>query len=548
MATVATISVNFAQITNTTTDFTETPTSVKSVNPLTLAQYCLGTTATSNLNYLGGFVKKTGDAMTGMLTLPNQDPTVNNHSARKFYVDSRINSLSSSVNDTVNGFVRITGSTMTGMLTLPSVMPTNINHSTRKAYVDSRIDSLSATINDIDNGLGRLYLPKAGGTMSGQINMGNINIVNLATPQANNHAATKGYVDSAISGGTGGFATIAYVNDQDNLRVLKAGDTMTGRLTLNYNAPAVGLRDTDHMPSWLHCNNDLFSILRNAEANATTWDSGPNGRHPVRVNLSNGDTTFSRDVYVGFNTTGTTWVSRKVATEQYVQDVAGTRLSLGGGTMTGFINLHAKPTAPKHAATKDYVDDILTGDYATITYVNQQDNQRVAKAGDTMTGDLTINNTSPTVGLRDTNHMPSWLHCNNNRFYVLRNAEANATTWDSGPNGRHPLTLNLSNGNAVFSGDVTAYSDRRLKKNIKTIENALEKTIKLEGVTFEKIETQDRGLGLIAQDVKEILPEVVSEDEDGYLSVSYGNIVGLLVEAVKELTAKVEKLESKLNS
>lgn len=547
MATVATISVNFAQITNTTTDFAGTPTSVKSINPLTLAQFCLGTTATSNLNYLGGFVKKTGDTMTGMLTLPSTNPSTDNHSTRKAYVDGRISSLSASVNDTSNGFVRIAGSTMTGMLTLPDISPTVNNHAARKLYVDTRISSLCASITDTSNGLGRLYLPLTGGTMSGVINMGNKNISNLATPQQTNDAATKGYVDTQITGGTEGFAAISYVNNQDNLRVLKAGDTMTGRLTINYNNPTICFQDTDHRSAFTHVNSDYFYILRGGD-NSTSWDAGPNGRHPLYLNLENGDATVSRDLYVGFNN-GSSWENRKVATEQYVQDVANTRLSIAGGTMTGFVTLHAKPTAAKHAATKDYVDDVLTNSYATIAYVNQQDGQRVAKSGDTMSGNLVIRNSAPTIYFQDTDNKSSWIHINSNIFYI--GVAPNDTTRIDGAdtiNGRWPFTVNLGNGNAVAAGDVTAYSDERLKKNIKPIENALDKTLKLQGVTFERVQSGDKGLGLVAQKVKEVLPEVVTEDKDGYLALSYGNIVGLLVEAVKELTNKVETLEAKLNS
>lgn len=161
-------------------------------------------------------------------------------------------------------------------------------------------------------------------------------------------------------------------------------------------------------------------------------------------------------------------------------------------------------------------------------------------------GNITINNSSPNIFLQDNNGRTATIHVNNDNFYVLRGA-VNQRGWDSGPSGRHPMTLNLENGNVVFSGNVTAFSDLRLKTNVKTIENALSKTLNMRGVTFERDDSKDRCIGVVAQEVREVLPEAVIEDNDGYLSVSYGNMVGVLIEAIKELNKKVEILENNLN-
>jgi hypothetical protein len=101
-----------------------------------------------------------------------------------------------------------------------------------------------------------------------------------------------------------------------------------------------------------------------------------------------------------------------------------------------------------------------------------------------------------------------------------------------------------SSGNFVTNGTITSNSDRRLKSNIETITNALEKATKLRGVTFDK--DGHSNIGVIAQEVREIIPEVVLEanDEAKTLSVAYGNIVGLLIEAIKELKAEVDELKA----
>jgi len=116
-----------------------------------------------------------------------------------------------------------------------------------------------------------------------------------------------------------------------------------------------------------------------------------------------------------------------------------------------------------------------------------------------------------------------------------------------------------SSGNATFTGNVTAYgsiSDERLKENIKVIENPIEKIKDLKGVTFTYKKDGEKSTGLIAQDLEKVLPEAVytsetiadereGEESEEHLAIRYGNTVGLLVEAIKELEARVKELEAK---
>ena len=94
-------------------------------------------------------------------------------------------------------------------------------------------------------------------------------------------------------------------------------------------------------------------------------------------------------------------------------------------------------------------------------------------------------------------------------------------------------------------------SDERIKTNIKTIENALDKTLLLRGVEYNHvlIEPERKKIGLIAQEVELIIPEVVRTDEQtGLKSIEYQNLVGLLIEAIKELNNKVLNLENILKN
>ena len=110
------------------------------------------------------------------------------------------------------------------------------------------------------------------------------------------------------------------------------------------------------------------------------------------------------------------------------------------------------------------------------------------------------------------------------------------------------LTLDMSDaGAAIFNNNVTAYSDERLKSNIVTVPDALAKVSAMRGVHYTRNDTGKDHTGVVAQEIQKIAPEVVltSSDEMGTLSVDYGNITGYLIEAIKELSAKVKELEGK---
>jgi hypothetical protein len=99
------------------------------------------------------------------------------------------------------------------------------------------------------------------------------------------------------------------------------------------------------------------------------------------------------------------------------------------------------------------------------------------------------------------------------------------------------MTLDNS-GNLTATGNVTAYSDERLKDNVETLDGS--KVYDMRGVSFTK--DGEAGSGVIAQELQMVAPELVHEGEE-YLSVAYGNLVGYLIEAVKDLKAEVEELK-----
>ena len=111
------------------------------------------------------------------------------------------------------------------------------------------------------------------------------------------------------------------------------------------------------------------------------------------------------------------------------------------------------------------------------------------------------------------------------------------------------------NGDFTAAGNITAYSDRKIKDNFEPIANALSKVLQLNGMTFTRIDKEDttkRYGGLVAQDVKAVLPEAVDINETmsygEVMSVDYNATIALLVEAIKEQQTHINKLEDKINS
>jgi cytoskeletal protein CcmA (bactofilin family) len=150
--------------------------------------------------------------------------------------------------------------------------------------------------------------------------------------------------------------------------------------------------------------------------------------------------------------------------------------------------------------------------------------------------DITLDADSGSIVLKDGGTQFGVFTQNSNNLRILSGSTTAATF--SGANVTFAGTL--ASGAITSSGDVTAFSDMRIKHDIETIEGALAKVSDMRGVYFKRNDGEP-GTGVIAQEIENILPEVVKDGE--YKSVAYGNMVGILIEAIKELKAEVEKLK-----
>lgn len=150
-------------------------------------------------------------------------------------------------------------------------------------------------------------------------------------------------------------------------------------------------------------------------------------------------------------------------------------------------------------------------------------------AGGTMTGTPVISNATPTITFTDTG-------------WGDRSIQADAGNIGFRNSSGTLVAYSQNDGTWLATGNIGAYSDRKHKRDITQIDGGLGLVERLRGVRYTRRRDGAACMGVIAQEVAEVLPEVVGETKDG-LYVDYGNMVAPLIEAVKELSGRVRKLE-----
>jgi hypothetical protein len=129
-------------------------------------------------------------------------------------------------------------------------------------------------------------------------------------------------------------------------------------------------------------------------------------------------------------------------------------------------------------------------------------------------------------------------------YYVVGTTSTSGSLTTASISNTNAVSYNASTG-ALTAVSMVSSSDERLKSNIQTITNAVQTVESLRGVSYLRNDRPE--IGVVAQEVEKVLPMLVHEDPEGYKSVAYGNMVGLLIEAVKELSAEVKALKAELN-
>jgi hypothetical protein len=302
--------------------------------------------------------------------------------------------------------------------------------------------------------------------------------------------------------------------------------------TYNLIQPEVGA-DTN---AWgTHINTDLSTVDTHMLSRALTTSQTAAGPmvfgQTFRVN---GAVTFDSTLLVTGNTTLSGTLSTSgAATFSSTMAITGATTITGAATLNSTLAVAGAATFSSTGAFTGVVSvatPTLSGHATTKSYVDTADALKLNLTGGTLTGNLSIVNS--------TTEMTLTLGSSAGYYF------GNATTagWKNS-SGTARVSWNISSGDFTAAGNVTAYSDAKLKKDVEPIDGALGLVNLLRGVRYTRIDTEEKGIGVIAQELQKVFPELVHEN-DGTLSVAYANLTGVLIEAVKELTQRVRKLES----
>jgi hypothetical protein len=258
-------------------------------------------------------------------------------------------------------------------------------------------------------------------------------------------------------------------------------------------------------------------------------------------------------------TTDTQTLTNKTLTSPTINTaIIGSAGITFNGSTSGTTILQASAIA-SGTLTLPAATDTLVGRATSDTLTNKS----IAASSNTITG-LTNTNLSGSAGISNANlanstisgvSLGSNLETLTFTDYLISGANYDGSTArtvsvaGTSVNTGNTLVARDASGDftagSITATQYTSTSDISLKENVSTIENALEKVLSLRGVEYDRVESGEHQIGVIAQEVEKIIPEVVYGGE--IKSVAYANIVALLIEAIKEQQKEIEELKKKFN-
>jgi len=360
---------------------------------------------------------------------------------------------------------------------------------------------------------------------------------------------------------TGDLFIFNNANDKDIVFQCDDGSNgTTAYLTLDGSATTINVAKNMHFGDGVYANFGASSDIEIAHVNNQSYIINNVGNLEFRQNTNDGDIIFQCDDgsngVTPYITLDGSAANIKIATDMIFADNKAAMFGTGGdaflkhdGSNCNFINDTGNVTFTNRTDDGDIIFSSDNGSGGTaeyfrvdggggVTYFSKHlqmaDSQNIYVGGG---GDMSI------------------VHDGTNSFIV--NSTGNLTI-DSATNDADiifkgtdggsditALTLDMSAaGKATFNNDVVAFSDRKLKENIQTLDG--KKVLEMRGVSFTRKDTKEQSSGVIAQEMQEVAPELVSESQ-GTLGVSYGNLVGYLIEAVKDQQKQIDELKAMIN-
>jgi hypothetical protein len=364
--------------------------------------------------------------------------------------------------------------------------------------VSSLVESVGGSTGAISNVMLATALTGQNITVGNLIPSGNL-IQSLGSP-------TNQFKDLYLAGNTIHLGGLQLTNNAGGLSVVTpsgsgAGDLTAGNVTVNGNLIVLGSTTTVSSTT-LEIADKNITVAKGAADSAAADGAG--------ITVDGASATFN---YVHANTS---WTSN-----QDLNLVAGKVFEINGTSVLSNTTLGSGVTASSLTSF---------GNSPTL----------VTPALGTPSAIVLTNATGTASGL--TANIANFINVtddtttNATRYPIFANGTSGAITEQVSST---KLFFNPSTG-LLTSTDYNSSSDKRLKKSIKTVGSALDKVGALRGVTFTWKDSNTPAIGMIAQEVQEVLPEVVTTDDDGYMGIKYTNVIGVLVEAIKELKADFE--------
>lgn len=244
------------------------------------ASTTIGTITPAELSHLDGVTSgiqaqinakapSASPTFTGTVTLPSTTSIGSVSSTEIGYLDG----VTSAIQNQLNAKAPSASPTFTGTVTLPSNTSIGNVSSTEISYLDGVTSAIQTQLDAKASNVNQTFTGTV--TLPSTTSIGNVSSTEIS------------YLDGVTSG----------IQSQLNGKANLSGATYTGRITINYGDPTIVFQDTDHRSGMLHCNSNLFYILR-GDVNGTTWFPLGNGRWPFQVNLDNGYGEIGGDLAV----------------------------------------------------------------------------------------------------------------------------------------------------------------------------------------------------------------------------------------------------------
>ena len=295
-------------------------------------------------------------------------------------------------------------------------------------------------------------------------------------------------------------------------------------------------------------------------ASGATANTGDITAVTAGTGLTGGGTSGSVTLNVGAGD-GISLSADAVAVNSTVVRTSGTQLIGGNKSWTG--TLYMADKLGHYGDSNTYMQYHAADQWRVVTGGAERlevNNSYVSVAGSLRVANK-IEHTGDTNTYMSFDAADQWkLYCGGQKMIQATEASSGYDYISfGGTDNSGEILFNVNGGDAHFDGNVYAYStstssDRKLKKNIQPLEGALEKVQNLRGVSFEWKKDDKKSIGFIAQEVQEVVPDLVKlnrKEHDGvlvseHLGVDYGNITALLVEAMKEQQETINKLEARI--